>query len=81
MKNYFLEIDIVQRLLRSRPYWPNTPYISIDGNNGEFGSLKIVFEDEEIEYKVYIYDKEYMMCIANNSIKNFKQIVNKIYQE
>lgn len=73
--------DIVFRLLRSHPIWSKEPDFFLYGEEKNFGTLKIVFnENDYIEWAIWIDDREAILVSVKDALENFKNHC-KIYND
>ena len=80
--NYVQPEDIVHRLMRRRLVWFTIPSIVVDGNENEFGTLRIKFgSDGQEKWKIYIKDKYKVYAAASYAIINFAKIIDTLYKD
>lgn len=79
---YITECDIVNRLLRIRPYWMHgAPKVYLEGEEKTFGKLIFDFHDgSPVCYQVYIVDKDRLLGVAEQAIVNFSELATWIYE-
>jgi hypothetical protein len=75
--------DIAERLFERRPYWKwdFKPTITLDGELKTFGKLSFDFTDEIISFTIWIGDRNKILVAADDAVKNFDYIMDKLMME
>ena len=75
--------DVALRLMRRKMIWfHGAPKVTLVGKNGTFGKLCFDFHDDDIvEWKIFISNRNKILNAARTAVKQFKDIVQEIYRQ